>query len=274
MKPKRYKIYQFLNSIDLHNSLFEDICTTSHNLILHILPSLRWSFFRLRPLYCQWLLPPKALAANTHSSLAATMHWATIFGDNPPVVALAVSLRYPLALPPCGRRTGTGLEDRATSRDTPILHLIFQTSDLSAASQACPLPPNGATLAAASALMWPMIFLLRQIPTMSPILETTNSWFGKAARWLLLVYLLNSNVTCRLGKYGDIGPIGSSQGTVNVGGSSWTLYYGYNGAMQVYSFVAPGNLTNWNGDVKNFYNYLQNNKGYPASSQYVLSMLL
>ncbi|PNP38362.1 endoglucanase-1 precursor [Trichoderma gamsii] len=74
-----------------------------------------------------------------------------------------------------------------------------------------------------------------------------------------------------LGKYGDVQPIGSSQGTVNIGGTSWNLWYGYNGAMQVYSFVAPGNLTNWSGDVKNFYTYLQNNKGYPASSQYVLS---
>jgi xyloglucan-specific endo-beta-1,4-glucanase len=85
---------------------------------------------------------------------------------------------------------------------------------------------------------------------------------------------LNSNVICRLGKYGDIQPIGSSQGTVNVGGTSWNLWYGPNGSMQVYSFVAPGNLTNWSGDVKNFYTYLQNNKGYPASSQYVLSMSL
>nr|WGH58491.1 endoglucanase [Trichoderma koningiopsis] len=74
-----------------------------------------------------------------------------------------------------------------------------------------------------------------------------------------------------LGKYGDIQPIGSSQGTVNVGGTSWNLWYGTNGAMQTYSFVAPGNLTNWSGDVKNFYTYLQNNKGYPASSQYVLN---
>jgi xyloglucan-specific endo-beta-1,4-glucanase len=75
----------------------------------------------------------------------------------------------------------------------------------------------------------------------------------------------------RLGKYGDIGPIGSSQGTVNVGGQSWTLYYGYNGAMQVYSFVAQTNTTNYSGDVKNFFNYLRDNKGYNAAGQYVLS---
>nr|AAM77711.1 endoglucanase [Trichoderma citrinoviride] len=74
-----------------------------------------------------------------------------------------------------------------------------------------------------------------------------------------------------LGKYGDIGPIGSSQGTVNVGGQTWTLYYGYNGAMQVYSFVAQSNTTSYSGDVKNFFNYLRDNKGYNAGGQYVLS---
>ncbi|KAL7818624.1 glycoside hydrolase family 12 protein [Trichoderma gracile] len=74
-----------------------------------------------------------------------------------------------------------------------------------------------------------------------------------------------------LGRYGDIGPIGSSQGTVNVGGQTWTLYYGYNGAMQVYSFVAQTNTTNYSGDVKNFFNYLRDNKGYNAAGQYVLS---
>ncbi|PTB72726.1 glycoside hydrolase family 12 protein [Trichoderma longibrachiatum ATCC 18648] len=51
----------------------------------------------------------------------------------------------------------------------------------------------------------------------------------------------------------------------------WTLYYGYNGAMQVYSFVAQTNTTSYSGDVKNFFNYLRDNKGYNAAGQYVLS---
>ncbi|RFU76588.1 glycoside hydrolase family 12 [Trichoderma arundinaceum] len=74
-----------------------------------------------------------------------------------------------------------------------------------------------------------------------------------------------------LGKYGDISPIGSSQGTFTINGQSWQLYYGFNGAMQVYSFVAPSNTTSWSGDVKNIFNWLRDNRGYPASSQYVLS---
>ncbi|KAL7793685.1 endo-1,4-beta-glucanase [Trichoderma ceciliae] len=74
-----------------------------------------------------------------------------------------------------------------------------------------------------------------------------------------------------LGKFGDIGPIGSSQGTVAINGESWVLYYGFNGAMQVYSFVAPTNTASWSGDVKNIFSWLRDNRGYPASSQYVLS---
>ncbi|KAL7934597.1 endo-1,4-beta-glucanase [Trichoderma chlorosporum] len=74
-----------------------------------------------------------------------------------------------------------------------------------------------------------------------------------------------------LAKYGDISPIGSAQGTVTVGGQSWTLWYGSNGSQQTYSFVATSTITNFNGDVKNFFNYLQQNKGFPATSQYLLS---
>lgn len=41
--------------------------------------------------------------------------------------------------------------------------------------------------------------------------------------------------------------------------------------MQVYSFVAQTNTTSYSGDVKNFFNYLRDNKGYNAAGQYVLS---
>ncbi|KAK5993532.1 Endoglucanase-1 [Cladobotryum mycophilum] len=74
-----------------------------------------------------------------------------------------------------------------------------------------------------------------------------------------------------LARYGGVGPIGSSQGHVNIGGLDWELFYGYNGAMQVYSFVAPSPRNNWNGDVKNFYNWLGQNRGYPVNNQYLLS---
>jgi xyloglucan-specific endo-beta-1,4-glucanase len=38
--------------------------------------------------------------------------------------------------------------------------------------------------------------------------------------------------------------------------------------MRVFSFVTPGNpYTNFNADVKLFFNYLEKNQGYPSSTQ-------
>jgi xyloglucan-specific endo-beta-1,4-glucanase len=75
----------------------------------------------------------------------------------------------------------------------------------------------------------------------------------------------------RLGRFGNVYPIGTSQGTVNVGGRSWELWYGLNGAMKVYTFTPPSPINNYNGNMKDFFTYLTNNKGYPASTQYLIS---
>ena len=42
---------------------------------------------------------------------------------------------------------------------------------------------------------------------------------------------------------------------------------------RVYSFVAPSPVYDFNSDVKQFWNYLANTQGYPASRQYLLSKL-
>lgn len=76
----------------------------------------------------------------------------------------------------------------------------------------------------------------------------------------------------RLGRYGNVGPIGSSQGQVTVDGRSWELFYGLNGAMKVYSFVASSPINTYKGNVKNFFTYLASSKSYPASTQYLTSM--
>jgi xyloglucan-specific endo-beta-1,4-glucanase len=60
---------------------------------------------------------------------------------------------------------------------------------------------------------------------------------------------------------------------VNVAGQQWELFDGYNGAMRVFSFVAPSNRGSWSGDLKAFYNHLTQNNGFPASSQYLISTL-
>ncbi|KAH8693329.1 mixed-linked glucanase [Phaeosphaeriaceae sp. PMI808] len=72
-----------------------------------------------------------------------------------------------------------------------------------------------------------------------------------------------------LGRYGNVYPIGSSQGQVNVGGRQWELFYGLNGQMKVYSFVASSPINSYSGNMKDFFTYLANSKGYPASSQYL-----
>jgi len=74
-----------------------------------------------------------------------------------------------------------------------------------------------------------------------------------------------------LGKFGDIQPIGSSQGRVTVGSRSWDLWYGVNNGMRIYSFVASSPVSQFNEDIKPFFTYLQNSKGFPASSQYLIT---
>ncbi|KAK4236496.1 glycoside hydrolase [Achaetomium macrosporum] len=73
-----------------------------------------------------------------------------------------------------------------------------------------------------------------------------------------------------LARYGNVYPIGSSVGTVNVAGRAWELWVGYNGAMKVFSFVAPSPINGFSANVKDFFNYLQNSQGYPANDQYLI----
>lgn len=71
----------------------------------------------------------------------------------------------------------------------------------------------------------------------------------------------------RLARLGDVYPIGQSTGTVTVAGQSWDLWIGMNGAMQVYSFIAPNVVNDFSADAKEFYNYLEQAQSFPASSQ-------
>jgi xyloglucan-specific endo-beta-1,4-glucanase len=62
---------------------------------------------------------------------------------------------------------------------------------------------------------------------------------------------------------------------VTVAGYSWELYTGYNGAMRVYSFVAPKDpYYTFTADVKVFFDYLVKNESFPESEQYMLSKSL
>ncbi|CAI6336625.1 unnamed protein product [Periconia digitata] len=74
-----------------------------------------------------------------------------------------------------------------------------------------------------------------------------------------------------LGRFGNVYPIGQSQGQVNVAGRNWELFYGYNGAMQVYSFIPSSPINSFNANLKDFFTYLTNSKGFPASQQNLIT---
>jgi hypothetical protein len=62
-------------------------------------------------------------------------------------------------------------------------------------------------------------------------------------------------------------PIGQSSGQVNVAGMTWDLWIGYNGAMRVYSFIAPTVVKSFNADVRVFFKHLEQTQNFPASQQ-------
>ncbi|KAK2754428.1 hypothetical protein FQN54_007072 [Arachnomyces sp. PD_36] len=73
-----------------------------------------------------------------------------------------------------------------------------------------------------------------------------------------------------LARFGEIYPIGSSIGSVNVAGADWELYNGMNGDMEVFSFIAPSTTNSFSADVKEFFNYLADSQGFPIDSQHLL----
>ncbi|KAL2129736.1 hypothetical protein VTI74DRAFT_7383 [Chaetomium olivicolor] len=70
-----------------------------------------------------------------------------------------------------------------------------------------------------------------------------------------------------LANLGNVSPIGSSTGTVSVAGGSWNLHVGNNGAMKVYTFVATSTMSSFSTNVKEFFDYLKSNEGFPADTQ-------
>jgi hypothetical protein len=53
-----------------------------------------------------------------------------------------------------------------------------------------------------------------------------------------------------MNKYGPVGPLGSLQTTTSVGGHTWAIYRGSNGANQVYSFVRTSNTSAGTVDIR------------------------
>ena len=53
-----------------------------------------------------------------------------------------------------------------------------------------------------------------------------------------------------MNKYGPVGPLGTRQTTASVGGHTWDIYRGSNGANQVYSFIRTTNTNSGTVDVR------------------------
>ena len=80
-----------------------------------------------------------------------------------------------------------------------------------------------------------------------------------------------------LGVFGGVSPLSDNGypptpiATSTIGGVAFNLIAGHNGNVVVYSFVAQSSATSFNGDLLNFYKYLETN--YKLSSgQYLQSI--
>jgi hypothetical protein len=60
-----------------------------------------------------------------------------------------------------------------------------------------------------------------------------------------------------MNKYGAVGPLGTLQTTATVGGHTWNVYRGSNGANQVYSFVRTSNTSSGTVDIKAICNWIR-----------------
>ncbi|MBS2965447.1 cellulose binding domain-containing protein [Actinocrinis puniceicyclus] len=64
---------------------------------------------------------------------------------------------------------------------------------------------------------------------------------------------------------GNVGPLGSSVGSVTLDGNTWTLYAGNNGTNPTYSFVRSSNESSGTVNILDLLKYLENTKGYFAN---------
>ncbi|KGO67155.1 Glycoside hydrolase, family 12 [Penicillium italicum] len=66
-----------------------------------------------------------------------------------------------------------------------------------------------------------------------------------------------------IGGAGPISSTGKPIATVSLNGAEWDVWVGPNGQMTVYSFVAKSTVTNFGGDLLDFFTYLTKHHGLP-----------
>ena len=65
-----------------------------------------------------------------------------------------------------------------------------------------------------------------------------------------------------MNKTGAVGPLGTSQGNVTLGGHSWTVYKGNNGSNDVFSFVRTSNSSSGTVNVLPILKWIKDTKGW------------
>ncbi|MEU8692937.1 hypothetical protein [Streptomyces sp. NPDC048665] len=63
-------------------------------------------------------------------------------------------------------------------------------------------------------------------------------------------------------KTGAVGPLGTSQGSVTLGGSTWTAYKGNNGSNDVFSFVRSSNSSSGSVNILPILKWIKDTKGW------------
>ncbi|MGY0490573.1 glycoside hydrolase family 12 protein [Streptomyces sp. WG-D5] len=61
---------------------------------------------------------------------------------------------------------------------------------------------------------------------------------------------------------GAVGPLGTSQGTLTLGGHTWTVYKGNNGANEVYSFLRTSDSTSGTVNILPILKWIRDTKGW------------
>ncbi|KAH8806799.1 glycoside hydrolase family 12 protein [Flagelloscypha sp. PMI_526] len=100
----------------------------------------------------------------------------------------------------------------------------------------------------------------------------TSSSSGGSAAYEIMIWLANYNAGPISYTYGSDGTPTAVASNISLGGKTWNLYYGSNGSNLVYSFLpTSGIITSFSADIKIFFTYLVNNRGFP-SSQYLTTL--
>ncbi|KAK7052250.1 glycoside hydrolase family 12 protein [Favolaschia claudopus] len=96
-------------------------------------------------------------------------------------------------------------------------------------------------------------------------LFTSNSAGGSNVNEIM-IWLANLNAGPISATYNSAGQPVPVASNVSLGGHTWNLYFGSNGANNVYSFLpTSGQVTSFNADINLFLKYLTANRGVPTS---------